>query len=75
MTQSPPGSDDTAVRPPVPPPVRGRAERLARLAHGHALNLGEIGRRWEARAPRVIAALRAVFTSEQTEEVDARVAA
>jgi hypothetical protein len=61
MTQSPPGSDDTAVRPPTPAPARGRTERLARLAHGHAVNLAEIGRRWEARAPRVIAALRAVF--------------
>jgi hypothetical protein len=61
MSQGPLGSDGTAVRPPVPPPVRGRTERLARFAHAHAVNLGHIGRRWETRAPRVIAVLRAVF--------------
>jgi hypothetical protein len=61
MTQIPPGSEGTAVRPRVPAAPHGRTERLARRAHAVAVSLRETGRRWEARAPRVIAVLRAVF--------------
>jgi hypothetical protein len=61
MTQIRPSSERTAVTPPAPPVVPGRSERLARRAHGHAVSLRDAGRRWEARAPRVIALLRAVF--------------
>jgi uncharacterized membrane protein YbhN (UPF0104 family) len=61
MTQVPPSSDGTAVRPRVTPAVPGRTERLARRAHAGAVSLRETARRWEAKAPRVIAVLRAVF--------------
>ncbi len=61
MTQTPPSRDGAAVAPAVPPAPPGRTERLARRAHGAAVGLRDAGRRWEARAPRVIALLRAVF--------------
>lgn len=39
----------------------GRAERLARYAHARGLALQATTRRWEAAAPRIVAALRALF--------------
>jgi glycosyltransferase 2 family protein len=61
MSQDQLGGHGTAVRPPAPPPLRGRSERLARFAHAQAVRLRETARLWESRAPRVVAMLRAVF--------------
>ena len=60
MSTSPPTHGETGgstVRPPSP----GRVERLARAAHERMQTLQATLKRWEARAPQVVAVLRGLF--------------
>lgn len=60
MTSSPPSTEGTAS-PTVTTPAPGRLERMARLAHDWVRAARRTSKRLEARAPRVIGFLRAVF--------------
>lgn len=58
MTVPPKATTDAPASPVASP---GRVERFAALAHRRLRSVREAARRWEARAPRVVAVLRALF--------------
>lgn len=60
MSSSPPRTE-AAAEAPAPGTTPGRLEKLARVAHDRVRALRRTAKRLEARAPRVIAFVRAVF--------------
>lgn len=61
MTEMDQPGEDGLVRTSPAPASPGRAEELGRWGHRRFVRLQEARRRWEARAPRLIRAIRAVF--------------